>query len=63
MWKRLAGGKQHPNKLSLRGSLAHHGISPKGQQPTSGWSSRGGVTSNRLVADLDPAVLTESVSV
>ncbi len=36
MWKRLAGGKQHPNKLSLRGSLAHHRISPKGQQPTSG---------------------------
>jgi hypothetical protein len=44
MWKRLAGGKQHPNKLSLRGSLAHHRISPKGQQPTSGRSSRVGVT-------------------
>ena len=31
MWKRLAGGKQLPNKLSLRGSLADHRISRKGQ--------------------------------
>ena len=50
MWKRLAGSKQDLNKLSLGGSLAHHRISPKGQEPTSG-PRRG--DSNKLVVDFD----------